>query len=407
MSNTTIHDVLTQEPPEISLSLQKEGGNTENHEWVTVQASDISAWKDFTFNNIAAAYGDLLGRDAPDDKGMRPRAEHFTESQCDMVNESAVDNLCQNWCERVIKTSMKECAAHLRERLDLQPAEPSFRLHARTLSCISKRDGQKKTFQPDWFIHVHPDGDIFVVGDSKLSSKWKSGWLKRTPDMKEVKEQAIWPLRQMATYCKAANTRYGFLFTPIELVAVRIHKIPGGKDKAGIEYCSIPFSNYGPTKLTVLLSLWALTMMGVNDLARAYGPRSLYLPLHAWNRKNEGSPRLINSLSGRDVSEKRLCHYYPGDKVILPHTETDFTPTTKPTPSRRNSPVVQIPPPEGYARKLRKQPTDLLPPPNASNLKPDPVPFARLKIGGRRVNHAKYPLSNVKSAGDVDTPSED
>ena len=156
MPDTTILDVLTQEPPKIGLSLQNEGGNTENIGWVTIAPSDISTWKDFTYNNIAAAYGDLLGRQAPGDERRRPRAVDFTESQCLMVNESAVDYLCQTWCEGVIKKSMKECAAVLRERLDLHPAEPSFKSHARTLSSLPNEGNPKKMFLPDWFIHVHP-----------------------------------------------------------------------------------------------------------------------------------------------------------------------------------------------------------------------------------------------------------
>ncbi|KAM7205836.1 hypothetical protein V8F33_000666 [Rhypophila sp. PSN 637] len=133
MGGNTILDLLTQEPPELDNSRQREGKNSDNANWVKVRATDVSPWEDFTLSAIRAAYGDLLVREGPDDNERRVHAEDMTESQCEIANEEAVDHLCLKWCEGVIKKSMKMCAAAIRTRLALDQAEPTFQLRPRDL----------------------------------------------------------------------------------------------------------------------------------------------------------------------------------------------------------------------------------------------------------------------------------
>lgn len=124
----------------------------------------------------------------------------------------------------------------------------------------------------------------YVVGDSKLSQKWKPEWLPlpyltrlkmepslamKTVPIRSIGVERVQPLKQVATYCRYAETRYAFILTQRELVALRIRRIPqpasasGDKPFAAIEYAPVPLS--ADTDLTVNLALWTLACMGMND----------------------------------------------------------------------------------------------------------------------------------------------
>ncbi|KAK3901225.1 hypothetical protein C8A05DRAFT_35097 [Staphylotrichum tortipilum] len=78
---------------------------------------------------------------------------------------------------------------------------------------------------------------LYVVGDSKLTQKWKSAWLGLPRSqtsvpmdlryevtervVKTAKTERLLPLDQLATYCRYGQTCYGFIITQTELVALR------------------------------------------------------------------------------------------------------------------------------------------------------------------------------------------
>ncbi|KAM7187172.1 hypothetical protein V8F20_011097 [Naviculisporaceae sp. PSN 640] len=327
MAEDTILDILTQKSPELNHERQSSGPNTKGNGYVRVDPAHVTLWNDFTFEAISAAYGDLLSRKAPDDSHRRLQAEDITPSERDMVNEDAVDFFFKGYFATIIKKSMKECSAIVRRRLGLPPAEPSLRPRPRSvkddLSVIDKIS------KPDWIIHVHPDGQIFVVGESKLSSKWRS---QLKSNFESSTEQRMRPIRQIATYCTKANTRYGFLFTPLELVAVRVHAIPGSPGSCGVEYRPIRYSNWGGQTLTVNLALWALAMMGANEKVRDFAPRCQYVSLNSWTRKTgSGSRRLVHCISGREMDEQ-VVRCVLGDSLII-HPDHGSVPVALPIPA--------------------------------------------------------------------------
>ncbi|KAL2170810.1 hypothetical protein VTG60DRAFT_4379 [Thermothelomyces hinnuleus] len=126
----------------------------------------------------------------------------------------------------------------------------------------------------------------YAVGDSKLKQKWKSSWLGLKPEngkilakmdprlssdknwTTDVSKRRMEPLHQVATYCRYAQTRYAFIITQAELVALRIRRVPKASrdtktQDAAVEYASIPWD--AKTGLTVNLAIWALGCMGMND----------------------------------------------------------------------------------------------------------------------------------------------
>ncbi|KAK4031340.1 hypothetical protein C8A01DRAFT_21419, partial [Parachaetomium inaequale] len=168
---------------------------------------------------------------------------------------------------------------------------------------------------------------VHVIGDSKLKQKWKSAWLSlgdsactvntdapwvapgakapRYQKTKDIKAERINPLKQLATYCRYGETRYGFLLTQTELVAMRIRRIPGTgpSPAAAVEYRAIPWSAQGQNKLTAHLAIWALGCMGMNDDHRAMeGPNNAPLPSMAkltWWKEDKAKGTFTNVISRR------------------------------------------------------------------------------------------------------------
>ncbi|KAK3896477.1 hypothetical protein C8A05DRAFT_20551, partial [Staphylotrichum tortipilum] len=145
---------------------------------------------------------------------------------------------------------------------------------------------------------------VYAIGDNKVTQKWKSEWLAMPedaivkmdpstklgdPPTKCVDEERLLPLEQVAAYCRYAGTRYAFILTQTELVALRIRRVPPSatnkaarkKHHAAVEYAAVPWS--AETGLTVNLAIWALACMGMNDEHRAM-EKPGNLPLDAMAR---------------------------------------------------------------------------------------------------------------------------
>lgn len=177
---------------------------------------------------------------------------------------------------------------------------------------------------------------VFAVGDSEMCQNWKSDWIHRsfapghinqspaqTPEGEllqkslNVTRKRLRPLELLATYCRFGETRYGFIITQEELVAIRIRRldpalIPGvlacDEPCAGIEYKSVPWDASGPGNLTVNLAIWALGCMGMNDHHRvmessAGEPFASMVRLTKWNH-DEKNNVYRNEISGRQITEE-------------------------------------------------------------------------------------------------------
>ncbi|KAM7219529.1 hypothetical protein V8F06_005084, partial [Rhypophila decipiens] len=304
--------------------------NTRNSKYVDVNMEHVTAWEDFNYDNIKAAYGDLLDRaiDYDDDPKSKPSQIHYPPSQREIVNEPSVDGLMNFWCGRVIRSNMKSLSALARQRLGLSKAEPSLRYKIR----------QVDEYGPDWSVAVNPKGTIFVMGESKVSAKWKSEWLvapKRPGGTAGASDERIWPLREVATYCQHGGTRYGFIFTARELVVLRVFFVSqgsGNNKKAGMEWRSVPWNASG-SQLTVNLALWALIMMAVNDGYRHLSFKDeTYFPLNAWHRLRWSNAQLVHPLSGLQMEEKTLRKHLGHRLVILnAHQEMPGDPSPQPS----------------------------------------------------------------------------
>lgn len=134
-----------------------------------------------------------------------------------------------------------------------------------------------------------------------------------------VTTERILPLRQLATYCRFAETRYFFLVTQDEVVVFRVRRIdekelasqgpPAQKARyAGFEFKSIPWDASGTSRLSFNLAVWALACMGMNDHHREMeGPGST--PLEGMARlthwvEDKVNGEYTNVISGRVIKKE-------------------------------------------------------------------------------------------------------
>lgn len=67
----------------------------------------------------------------------------------------------------------------------------------------------------------------FMPGDSKISSKWSAGMVKREAN-KHEEEHGSKPIQQVGAYCDRTRSRYGFLISDKELTVIELRRDPIG-----------------------------------------------------------------------------------------------------------------------------------------------------------------------------------
>src|SRR3569833_365935 len=231
----------------------------------------VQEWTDFTYEAINAAYGNLLDEYVPDEVEMPVLSLTPTE----IISEEVIDTLGIVWSCNVVRVPLKAASPKIMAQLkqdgptdaQMVPKKTTFKHPAQ--AAIS--------FNPDWSIKDRRRPTLhYTMGDSKLHYKWRSEWLA-SPGLTDrtILTERAKPLAQMATYCRYAGTRYGFIITDDELVALRIRRLPDGPKlekytaEAAVEYKSVKWAASGPRVLTVNLAIWALGMAGMNDKHRA------------------------------------------------------------------------------------------------------------------------------------------
>jgi hypothetical protein len=168
------------------------------------------------------------------------------------------------------------------------------------------KDGNGKVSKPDWCLYQKTEdlevedhyGNLFP-GDIKPAKKWKADWIN-SPRLHE-KKKADLVLEQLTKYMCLADTRYGFVLSEEELVAMRISRFQrdiesleelAQEDTAAarelidstydpendpdgafadtergvgilLEFCTIPWTANGTGSLTINLALWWLSVLAV------------------------------------------------------------------------------------------------------------------------------------------------
>lgn len=419
--------------------------NFDNVQWNDRYPNVIQKWDDFTYEAIIAAYGDILASPSGQSSQLNSYLQQsdIPLTPREIYMENNVDTLGISWTCNVLRDPLKTAARTLNRRF--KDAIGDVTLGSKMISWKNP-DNARSSFNPDWAIidrtktkNYSQEGNadakptLYAVGDSKLSQKWKSTWLRhedpkqagldsndKTSEPK-IRTERTKPLQQMATYCRIGETRYGYVVTQNELVVLRARRIskidPGSTLQfAAFEYKAIPWSDNGPGKLTVNLAIWALGCMGMNTEHRAmempnHDPLDMMARLTWWEPVKTGSTLLRNVISHRELKLDDLKKVLGGQYVLTKEEGNSYTlgfrespvpprPSRNPGPPRTNQgppptsqgppPTRQGPPPTSQGRNAPPQGPQQSGRPPATTTRPAPAstPAAPkrtyLQLKGRR-----------------------
>ncbi|KAK7416215.1 hypothetical protein QQZ08_012093 [Neonectria magnoliae] len=262
----TIHEILSRPNPIVSNVVPRPSRSVLGATWVDITPDNITPWNDFTYENIAHAFGDILeiALDKED-----------TEERRDPVHVRRVPDvraLGPGYFFRILSRPIAEGSRVLGRRLGSPlPA-------VGTGEDQTVRSGQRTVRCGLAFFFDQPVQTYLVTSGIKVSNSWISNDLTNN----STDESVLAPMSQVATYARVCRTRYTFVLTDEEFVAVRISCDHGGVYKA--EWKAISWNASGENTLTIGIAMWALVMMALNRRHRGVRSPQRTLPLNLWWR---------------------------------------------------------------------------------------------------------------------------
>ncbi|KAF4436376.1 hypothetical protein FACUT_6470 [Fusarium acutatum] len=229
----SIHDSLTDNNP--TLDVTANPGNLVQTNVADLAGAQIVRWHHFNVDCLRQAYGDIL-----DDYPVPTVSSHLgphTVNGLNRFKQVVIDNLFPSLAHP-IQTGANVLGARLGAGL------PNVFFKKDTVVDWPRRSGLSL---------VSDDGTHFLVSCVLMGSQWSSSRLERSHFLGEA---ANLPLRRVAAYCVATDTRYGFVLTPGEVVVVRVSGTAYDYGQpCRIEWQAVLWSASGPDTLTVNLSL--------------------------------------------------------------------------------------------------------------------------------------------------------
>ncbi|KAE8400504.1 hypothetical protein BDV37DRAFT_257340 [Aspergillus pseudonomiae] len=227
--------------------------NTTNTNYSPADINEVGRWADFNLNNIMAEFRPFL-IEAMIDREVMPTPPR------EVRNEEQVRTQFKCYLDGRVRHALRVSFPELIKRNQLG-----------NRVIISFDEGTRAKI-PDQFI---PDTAYFeprlpeptrsnrAPGDIKTSWKWKHtlGSSSNRKDRTEFKKV----LAQVNYYMRQHKTRYGFILTNVELVAIRRRDSNGNLELSE----PIPWTTRGDTtqpQLTVLLGLWYLGMLASDNM---------------------------------------------------------------------------------------------------------------------------------------------
>ncbi|KAK4194624.1 hypothetical protein QBC40DRAFT_290412 [Triangularia verruculosa] len=381
----------------------------------TVDIKSVTKWTDFTFDAIDLAYGDILDTDIRSIPGHTAyRTPDSPDTPTVIAQESDIDTLGIVWSCSIVRGPLKAAAQTLRPRFTATgqgsrpssssqgsrpgssqsshqiapPQPPNITLAAKKVSWvknkINKKDKGSVIMSPDWVVmdrvlcktykydaQKTEKEIVYALGDSKMEQKWQSDWLSLSeadaqkqakprqynsnlkPGKRSVADERLRPLEQVATYCRYAETRYAYIITQKELVALRVSSLPSTAVNnsngdlitvyhAAVEYKGIPWSAMGSHGLTVNLAIWALGCMGLNDRHRGIVAPKTQARLTEWIQYQDPVKKTTyyrNVISKRIIAAAAWDHTKNAKFVTLVQSTTGQSSTSQmANPSRQEVP---------------------------------------------------------------------
>ncbi|KAJ2998143.1 hypothetical protein NUW58_g422 [Xylaria curta] len=172
---------------------------------------------------------------------------------------------------------------------------------------------------------------------------------------KKSKSRAAWPLVQVYNYCVRLGTRYGFLITSREILAVRIgpplesrslDSTEPSQNRMGkslsdllfyygvMEYVAVPWSNCRTKgkyeNLTINLTLWVLCILAGQDYRPDWNYKTLLEePLVISEQRGRGGGRTQSTLDRQESEPVSSDASEDSDEETEPNTSEDDNPDDK------------------------------------------------------------------------------
>lgn len=215
----------------------------------------VTVWAEFTLKNLNESYGHVLDFAVPEQMLLGPRPDQALAGV--VINRAEDINHLISWNHRLMQPTLQFAKSHLR-------LHPGVILHHRystaDKSALASLPGGPKRLAVDHVIALDDyPGPNLVVGIGRPSSKWSGRRL--VSQLNDPAKELLWPLRQLANICKAAQTRYGYIQTDEEMVVCCFSEGPEGWKVA---IMPVPWSRHGVDVLTTDLALWWLCMLAMS-----------------------------------------------------------------------------------------------------------------------------------------------
>ena len=294
-------DYLRIPNPAVSVEACPNGPNTQISKADSLAPRKISEWEDFEYDAMDVFFGGGLRKVLEQEFDMQDFSGIPDFPFCKFFDENSLESLIIKWNQSIVSEALSKAQCSLNQMHD-----PVYMVRGGQ----AKSPLPSKKLKPDWgcvrLSHSEPrtKQKNLLPGDTKVSAKWSSKFIK-TGNIEKRQTSSDWirPIVQIYTYCVLNNTRYGYIITDAELVAVRIrlraqHNSQTSNNSMGLspepttslkhraaregvlEYKAIPWANcrnegqQNHKSLTVNLALWWLHLMaaGKTDISDDYGP---------------------------------------------------------------------------------------------------------------------------------------
>lgn len=313
----TIRECLTAPKPDIYS--QANAKNSLNRKWPNVNQR-IGVWKEFTIETLNNTYGHILDQEGPAAPLPPPTPQHFFSGK--RINND------KDAKELTIWNSEAGYPA-------LVAAQGLMGLHSGTGLVSNYKSAENGTFtaslnqtnqatvkmlpanippviRADHVVYLNDSFPSYlVVGISKPADKFDTSTIARDEPM--VTQNQAYLLDLLASVCRKAGTRYGYIQTNRELVACLFTpdegKVIEGREHWTVKIMPVPWSKHGTAMLTTDLAVWWLCLLAMSDRKnRELVPKGDVVPINHWDFDESDTPRYI--YSKREVSEEVLTQYF-------------------------------------------------------------------------------------------------
>lgn len=248
-------DFLQAGPPALTLGRTCRPHNTRNPKYGAGDITDVRVWANFNLARILAEYRPLLN-------ATRIQRDPMPASQPEpIITETSVRQRFALYLHPRVRRALRHGFEQLHRQQNLPPGR-----HTEVSLAEGNQARTPGTYTPDvayFSTNLRPTNrPNRATGDIKPSYNWDTRFQKglhnEPLEFKQALSQVNWYMRQQ-------NTRYGFILTDRELVAIRRRDVHGSLELSE----SIPWATTHGTaanpRLTVMLGLWYLGMLASDN----------------------------------------------------------------------------------------------------------------------------------------------